>query len=764
MIEFVTLYLGLVVGLQPLQVSVGPAISSVEIVLDGETVAKLMGEPWQISFDFGPRLIPHHLEAVARDATGLEVTRAEQWLNLPRQRAEAKLALESDDAGKRWARVIWEAIDFEQPRKVEAFLDGKRLEVERFDLIELPKLDPQIIHFLAAELEFSDSVSARAEIVFGGTYGDEVSSELTSIVLQTDRTRPPRAEQLRGRLLHRGEPVHVVAVDRPPIEIIVVREHSTGMFDSIQRLITTSSAQRISSRANLTKILRPADRVRFALTAAHAPGTGTDRYEQIPVTGDLTPFWDANLWQILSRIGPAGSRQPLAEERIADAVSVAGLVGADSNRRRVVLLLSTFGTQDVSRLAPATVRDYLNSLTVPLTVWQLVPPGGRKASSPTGWGDAVDVTDWGGMGRGFRELWETLDSQVVVWVEGRYLQREITVTPGADGLRLAQRDSPELQAELETVAMIPVVAPVVSQGQTASTFRQDNRIALASSDRIERAVALLGSPQSFIPLGPAILITDGEAPRLHEELERMIRGVPGIFSQHYQIPVDLSSGATVVLFDKEASYRAYESAIGLSGGELAGHASSDLLALYAGDRSKQGIIETFIHELVHLLTVRALGSDLPPWLNEGLAESMTFADRTGGDSMTLGPLDPRHLRMNARRMITGPLAILGSLTEASERNQLPPLRELMQMDREAFAGAENRRELYALSAFWVHYLGTVDTANVPGFRNYLAALSSGEVKPSDALAVEAFLETEPDQLQSSFESWLRWVAAEISDS
>jgi hypothetical protein len=765
MIEFVTLYLGLVLGVQPLEVSVGPEVASVEILLDAEPVKTLQGEPWQLSFDFGARLIPHHLEAIARDSAGDELARAEQWINLPRPRAEAKLSLEADEEGsRRWARVIWEAIDFDGPRKLEAFLDGRALKVESLDRIELPKTDPDFIHFLTAELEFSDTVSAHAEVVFGGTYGDEVSSELTSIVLESDRSRPPKTEQLQGRILHRGKPLRVVAVERPPIELIVVREHSTGMFESIQRLITTGSAQRLPMRARLPRILRPADRVRFALTATSDQRAATGRYEQIPVTRDLTQPRAATLLQILMRIGPVGSRQALTNERIADAVSIAGLVGSASNRRRAVILLSAFQNEDVSRLVPAAVRDYLNSLMVPLVVWELKPPGERNRPPATRWGKSVDVTDWGGMGTAFEELRKSLDSQVLVWVEGRQLQREISIAPGASGLRLAQRNSPELEAELQRLSaagdLVQSRADLPSPDVAGSP--SGPQLTLLDAQQLARARRLLGAPEISVPLGQINLITDANSPRVWKSLERLGQQVPELYSVHYELPVTLDSGAVVVLFADEEAFRTYEKEIGIAAGELTGHASPGLVVLYSGERSPQEVSDTFTHELVHLLTLRALGPELPVWLDEGLAESMTFATNLRSGSLALGPLDPRRLRAAASGSITGPLSLIEKMAEDSERGRLPLLEDLVELEREVFMRAENREVLYALSALWVHYLGTVDADHKPAFRRYLKALAAGEEDTENAGSPATFLDADSEALEAEFRSWLRWLATELS--
>ena len=71
MIEFVTLLLGLVAGVQTVEVTVDDRVARVEMLLDGATIATIEGSPWLVQCDFGP-LAPHELVAVAWDSSGRE--------------------------------------------------------------------------------------------------------------------------------------------------------------------------------------------------------------------------------------------------------------------------------------------------------------------------------------------------------------------------------------------------------------------------------------------------------------------------------------------------------------------------------------------------------------------------------------------------------------------------------------------------------------------------------------------------------------------
>jgi len=99
MVSFLSVFLGLVAGVQPVGIAVGGAVVAVEIRLDGCSVGSLRDAPWTLACDFGSELAPHLLVAIGRDADGRELARAEQWINLPRPRSQVELVLEEDPQG-----------------------------------------------------------------------------------------------------------------------------------------------------------------------------------------------------------------------------------------------------------------------------------------------------------------------------------------------------------------------------------------------------------------------------------------------------------------------------------------------------------------------------------------------------------------------------------------------------------------------------------------------------------------------------------------
>ncbi len=73
MIAFASLFLGLIVGVQPVSVLVERPVAAVRFELDGKAVGRVEKAPWTVSVDFGPELAPHELVARALDAEGKEI-------------------------------------------------------------------------------------------------------------------------------------------------------------------------------------------------------------------------------------------------------------------------------------------------------------------------------------------------------------------------------------------------------------------------------------------------------------------------------------------------------------------------------------------------------------------------------------------------------------------------------------------------------------------------------------------------------------------
>ena len=438
MIEFVTLLLGLVAGVQTVAVAPDPAVTAVELRLDGAGVGRRTEPPWRFVVDLGADLSPHRLEAVAFGAGGDEVGRAHQWLNLPREAAEARLLLATDPRG--WpvsAGVAWASLWSDRPETVDIDFDGRPLEVADPSRFELPRYDRKVAHVLAAELTFAHDRRARAEASFGGGFGERISTDLTAVPVVLPRpARHLRARDFREAFVGAdGSPLDVVSVEAPGADLVVVRDEAS------QRALATAIAE-VERQYHRTYLripkdllpLRRGDRCRFVwpevsrLRDGVSPALDPDIFAsaaRVPATHDGLPW-------VLART----SRTPLPQ-RIADAVAVAGVRAAAAGRPRAVVLVVDPATPDRSAFPPDAVRRYLARLRVPLFVWTTAADPAPLASR---WGEVASVAAWHDLQGAVRNLRAALDRQAIVWIDGSHLPQTIQPAAGVDGLAIAGAD------------------------------------------------------------------------------------------------------------------------------------------------------------------------------------------------------------------------------------------------------------------------------------------------------------------------------------
>lgn len=878
MITFVTLFLGLFLGVQPVEVRVDEEVAAVELFLDGEPAGRLRGPPWRRALDLGLELKPHLLEAVALDAEGREVARAERWINLPRPPAEVTLFLEEDAEGQRTARLFWESVLGTRPESLRMELDGEPLAGADLSGVKLPELDPETVHFLRAELEFPDNVSTSSELVFGGGFGGAVDTRLTAVPLEIPEKGALTETDLRGWLVKDGEPLQVVALEEGAVDLVVVPDggalsllrNLSLEWQSHSSVRTQYRTTQTSLEAELRRTLPlPKDqRLRFLWPFPQMrAGEGGIPFSLFVSTPELTHA-DGGLVWLLSRAAPPGGLD--RSTRLATAVAVAATVAAGRNRRRAVVLLWSGGEGDRSRVAAVTVRRYLEHLRVPFRVWSLVKDG-----TAPGWGETEDASTLLKLERAYKRLVRDLERQRIAWVAGTHLPQSIEVVDGGPDLRLARTPVPAnepvvapperlRQADLDrspepkaaeresrspTLAELPdlvqQVVPEVRGPSASGPDRPRERIPVdegvrlraapdaaaphlavvdagidlevtnrrgswarvtydgrsgwvrvspdgrahpgeveplpsapppteatsASSadrraDRRARARQLLASPSGS--LGPYDLLTDVEDPDLLAALDRLAGSIDDLFEKRFGlVPAPVEPGEAVLLFADEATYRRYADTEDddLASRGLAAHAGGGVAALYVGDRDWPVVAALLAHELTHLVTHRTLGSILPPWLEEGLADDLAFCRIEKDGRLSLGTLGGATasrvrrrslgrgtVRVEQEREISGARASLLRLAGLAETRELPALRELVSLSQRELVVSEHRALWYPLSVFFVRFLLDRErSAEV--FRDFLAGAVVAEDLAGDRLV--ALLDTDWPRLQRSFGTWLR---------
>lgn len=434
MIAFVTLLLGLISGIYPIEVTVSGPVAAVEFTLDGAAAGRIEHPPWVRNVDLGAGLLPHHLVARALDAEGREIASATQWINLPRPPAEVQIVLESDGQGiPRTARLTWQSVNGVNPMSTDLTLDGEPLTVDGSGRAALPAKDLSSLHVLSAELWFPPGVTAHRDVAYGGQYGSEVSTELTAVPV---RVRPgaalPPAPGLARWFTLGGQPLTADAVENGPGKVIVVRVPAGQEISN--KLVASNRRQSYLDFRDRMQ-LGPEDRVRFLSLASSPYRQSKIPAELFGLSRELTPK-DGGVFWLLA--GYTYLNPPKAgEQRIADAVAVAGLQAAAENDRRAVVLVLGGHEQDASRYDPAVVRRYLAAVHVPLFVWSLYGAGNSAARTWTeSWGKVEDISSLPRLEAAVNRLKAELESQRIVWLDGRHLPQTIALGPEAKGVEI----------------------------------------------------------------------------------------------------------------------------------------------------------------------------------------------------------------------------------------------------------------------------------------------------------------------------------------
>ncbi len=430
MIAFASLFLGLFLGVKPVEVVVGQDVAAVELRLDGKRLGMMRAvsprrganaTTWIREVDFGDELAPQHLEAVALDAAGHELGRVSQWLNLPQEQAVASVVLEPATAGKpRVARVSWESSAGAEPKSVAASLDGAPLAFSDPRRIDLPAVDESYLHLLHVELEFEDHVTSQVDLTFGGAYADEVSTEITALAIRATgkSRRPPAVATAQDWFTKGGEPLRVITIEKGDAEVVVVRGRAFPRFVGPGEAYKPPKSLRLGDR-----------HLRFVSTVP-------EQTEGVATTFSLfpsSPPYDAALGDLYQLLTGVSFKARDEAPRLASAVAVAGLAAyRGRNRRAVVIVPPEKPDADVS-LTPAQARRYLERLAVPLFVWN---PESGSASHLEPWGEVRKAGSLKQLAVAFEEVSALLDQQWIVWLDGRHLPQDIELSSAVKGFEL----------------------------------------------------------------------------------------------------------------------------------------------------------------------------------------------------------------------------------------------------------------------------------------------------------------------------------------
>ncbi len=436
MIELVTLFLGLLTGPQPVELAVGDEVAAVELVLDGRQVARAVGPPWSASVDLGPELVPHRLEARAFDAAGRPLERTRKLINVSRSNYAAAIVLEpAGGTQPRGGRIVWQAVLDRRPTTVEACFDQQLLAIDAEGRFTLPPHDPAARHAIEVTLGFEDGRSVHADLVFGGGFGERVTSSLTAVPITSRGTgagsrprpdaRPMSTEEVEGWLERDGEPLAVFAAGVEPGQLLLLRDEAVAReLGWLERRLSGIGPERAE----------PSELLTYSVTgisprplAAH-PGT-FKLVELGPVDPrrGLRPLLLSSAPLVRPGRGPEKLRRR-GRQQLWEGLAVAGLNAAASGRPRAVLLLLDAAPTGEDQAAAALAMRYLASVRVPLYLWTPL----AETLENLELGDTVRAASGiAGLDDILRRVAAELASQTVVWVEGEHLPAEVSLSDAA---------------------------------------------------------------------------------------------------------------------------------------------------------------------------------------------------------------------------------------------------------------------------------------------------------------------------------------------
>lgn len=426
MIEITTLLLGLVSGPRMVEFTAAPQVASVVFEVDGEATAGARPEDGGgvLLVPLGDQVMPHRLSAVAYDRTGREIGRDDEWLNLPRAEIEAELVLHGDPRAPERASLVWEHLAHE-PATLESAvvtLDGEPLETADPTDLRLPRLDPEVPHVLALDVTFSNGERMDLARSFGGGAIDEVETRLLPFQVATregeDWPADPAGALEACLTAPAGARVH--GWEDEGADVLVVRD--IGALNRVDQVMRRRLARRragnwVAAADALSSFLplRQGDRLRQVW-----PVPSRSDHHGLPLNLFPSTLDEDAERGFVSVLRERYGKPRAAEQRLTDAVGLAGFLASGSRRPAAVVLVLGKAPRDASRQSPDAVRAYLDALGVPLHVWSLV-----GEEEPPGWGAAVDVSTYPRLDAAVRDLRHRLDRQRLVWLAGVDLPQDV---------------------------------------------------------------------------------------------------------------------------------------------------------------------------------------------------------------------------------------------------------------------------------------------------------------------------------------------------
>ena len=279
--------------------------------------------------------------------------------------------------------------------------------------------------------------------------------------------------------------------------------------------------------------------------------------------------------------------------------------------------------------------------------------------------------------------------------------------------------------------------------------------------RLEAARKYLRGRERELRVGPYTLYTDSADDGLIAYLDAVAAPLDGVYAERFGLtPVDRPAEA-VVLYQSDIAYRLLQRRTEeLAGLASAGHNSKGVAVLYVGGRRWSEVAATLVHELVHFINRRAIGPQLPPWIDEGLADDLAQARIDDDGVVHPGELGGERRQQDGRFRLEGAFSTLWQLHEAAREDRLPTLEWLAGLEWQRFVQPPAAQLHYGVSSFWVRFL-LADEAprRAAAFRAFLSSVAAGQ--PPTVENLQTRLGEDWPSLDAGFEAWIVSLAEHL---
>jgi hypothetical protein len=404
-VVFLSLFLGLVTGMQSVSLRVDPAVKSVRLELGGREAGRLTGEPWTAKVDFGKELIPRELVAIGYDAKGVEIARTSQLTNLSPPPAELDIVVHRQPDHPIEVELVGRHRIHKRVEEATLQLDGKEIKIGRSFRARLPELESKHTHVLSAEVRFEDGLIARRDVVLEGEFSRSTGFELSGALVSLTGKEPA---SLEGCFSADNTPIRASGIEKTDALVIMVKDPDSR--DLLARLLIDGNRADLNLDPDITeRILWPVARPFNAPGEPVAIAFPQSNDRGLTQTGSSRSVASVR-WLLTMGVSP---RPDASEPRqYADAVAVAGMSARERGQRRAVVLL--LGKKaDQSLYSAKVVRRYLEETGVPLVVWS---PDGPRPDLAASCGAVDDVSNLNGLVAATAKLNQMLARQRIVWL------------------------------------------------------------------------------------------------------------------------------------------------------------------------------------------------------------------------------------------------------------------------------------------------------------------------------------------------------------